>query len=99
VISDLEPQPRGTYAGPVGYVDARGDGRWMVGIRSMTIRGRQARLYAGVGIVQGSEPHIEQAETDLKLTAVFDALAPGQSFSTSAPEADRTDWRITSTSA
>jgi menaquinone-specific isochorismate synthase len=99
VISDLEPQPRGTYAGPVGYVDAHGDGRWMVGIRSMTIRGRDARLYAGVGIVQGSEPHIEQAETDLKLTAVFDALAPGQSFSTSAVEADRTEWRTTSTSA
>jgi menaquinone-specific isochorismate synthase len=103
VISDLEPQPRGTYAGPVGYVDAQGDGRWMVGIRAMTIRGRDARLYAGVGIVQGSEPHIEQAETDLKLTAVFDALAPDQSFSTSAStsaaEADRTDWRITSTSA
>ncbi len=91
----------------MGYVDAQGDGRWMVGIRSMTIRGRDARLYAGVGIVQGSEPHIEQAETDLKLTAVFDALAPDQSFSTSAStaastsaaEADRTDWRITSTSA
>ena len=99
VIAELEPQPRGTYAGPVGYVDARGDGRWMVGIRSMTIRGRQARLYAGVGIVQGSEPHIEQAETDLKLTAVFDALAPGHSFSTSAADADLTDWRITSTSA
>jgi menaquinone-specific isochorismate synthase len=99
VISELEPQPRGTYAGPVGYVDARGDGRWMVGIRSMTVRGGDARLYAGVGIVQGSEPPIEQAETDLKLTAVFDALAPGQSFSTSGEEADRTEWRTTSTSA
>jgi menaquinone-specific isochorismate synthase len=99
VISELEPQPRGTYAGPVGYVDARGDGRWMVGIRSMTIRGGEARLCAGVGIVQGSEPHVELAETDLKLTAVFAALAPGQSFSTSGEDADRTEWRTTSTSA
>ncbi len=77
MISRLEPEPRGNYAGPVGYVDANGDGRWMLGIRAMTIDDRAARLTAGVGIVAGSDPTIELVETNLKLTAVLDALAPG----------------------
>jgi isochorismate synthase len=75
-IDRLEPEGRGAYAGPVGFVDAAGDGRWVVGIRSMTVRGREARLVAGVGIVEGSEPRTERMETDLKLRAVLDALAP-----------------------
>ncbi len=76
-IGRLEPEPRGRYAGPVGYVDATGDGRWMVGIRAMTIDHLTARLAAGVGIVAGSVPSTELAEANLKLTAVLDALAPG----------------------
>ena len=83
MIARSEPQSRGSYAGPVGYVDAAGDGMWVVGIRAMTIRGRTARLSAGVGIVDGSEPSTELAEANLKFTAVFDALAPGAPFSTS----------------
>jgi isochorismate synthase EntC len=83
LIARLEPQSRGNYAGPVGYVDARGDGCWMIGIRAMTVNDRAARLAAGVGIVSGSEPNTELAETNLKLTAAFDALAPGLPFSTS----------------
>ena len=51
LISRLEPEPRGHYAGPVGYVDARGDGRWMIGIRAMTVDGSDALLAAGVGVV------------------------------------------------
>jgi len=78
MIGRLEPEPRGNYAGPVGYVDADGDGRWMLGIRALTVDDRTARLTAGVGIVAGSEPAIELVETNLKLTAVLDALAPGQ---------------------
>ena len=78
MISRLEPEPRGNYAGPVGYVDADGDGRWMLGIRALTVDDRTARLTAGVGIVAGSEPAIELVETNLKLTAVLDALAPGR---------------------
>jgi isochorismate synthase len=76
VIDRLEPESRGAYAGPVGFVDGAGDGQWVVGIRSMTLRGREARLVAGVGIVEGSEPRAERIETDLKLRAVLDALAP-----------------------
>ena len=76
MIERLEPEPRGLYAGPVGYVEAGGDGCWMLGIRAMTVRGRPARLTAGVGIVHGSHPTVELAETNLKLAAVVDALAP-----------------------
>lgn len=73
----LEPVRRGTYAGPVGYVDASGDGRFVVGIRALTVEGRNVRMTAGVGIVSDSRPETELEETGLKLTAVFDALAPG----------------------
>jgi isochorismate synthase EntC len=83
-IGKLEPDLRGTYAGPVGFVDGDGDGRWVVGIRAATLRGSTARLAAGVGIVRGSEPAAELAETSLKFTAVFDALAPGVPFTTAA---------------
>jgi isochorismate synthase len=81
-IAKLEPDLRGTYAGPVGYVDGNGDGHWVVGIRAATLHGVTARLAAGVGIVSGSEPRAELAETSLKFTAVFDALAPGLLFTT-----------------
>lgn len=74
IIDRLEPDPRGHYAGPVGYVDASGNGRWDLGIRSMTIDGRTARVAAGVGVVAGSTPAIEFAETGVKLAAVLDAL-------------------------
>jgi menaquinone-specific isochorismate synthase len=50
----------------------------MVGIRSLTVSGHAARLNAGVGIVAGSDPQSELAETDLKLAAVLDALAPAR---------------------
>jgi isochorismate synthase len=77
LIARLEPGSRGRYAGPVGYVDASGDGKWMLGIRAVSIHDRRALLAAGVGIVEGSEPQVELAETNLKFNAVFDALAPG----------------------
>ena len=83
LISRLEPEDRGHFAGPVGYVDARGDGRWMIGIRAMTVSGPDALLAAGVGIVRGSDPQTELVEVNLKLTAAFDALAPGTAFTTS----------------
>lgn len=82
MIGRLEPRGRGPYAGPVGFVDAAGDGRFVVGIRSMTLRGRDARLAAGVGIVEGSEPRAERAEADLKLRAVLDALVPNAALDT-----------------
>jgi len=89
-IARLETGPRGTYAGPVGYMDAAGDGRWMVGIRALTVDGADAVLTAGVGIVAGSDPATELAETGLKFRAVFDALAPGVAFTTDQVPAGRT---------
>jgi menaquinone-specific isochorismate synthase len=65
---------RGTYAGPVGWMDARGDGEWVLGLRSATVSGRHASLYAGNGIVAGSVPDAELAETQLKLQALLAAL-------------------------
>ncbi len=87
LIDRLEQDSRGPYAGAVGWMDGAGDGRWVVGIRAMTVSGATVSLTAGVGIVRGSRPDVERRETDLKFTAVFDALAPGVPFDTSAPPA------------
>ncbi|MGC8626675.1 MAG: isochorismate synthase [Acidimicrobiales bacterium] len=65
---------RGLYAGPVGWTDSRGDGAWAVGVRSADISGRRASLYAGAGVVAGSDPEAELAETQLKLQALLAAL-------------------------
>jgi len=65
---------RGPYAGPVGWVDGRGDGEFVVGIRSAVIGGSSARLYAGVGVVEGSDPTAELAETQFKLQALLAAV-------------------------
>ena len=83
LITRLETGPRGRYAGPVGYLDGSGDGRFVVGIRAMTVTGRTATLTAGVGVVAGSIPESERVEADLKFMAVFDALAPGTPFDSS----------------
>jgi menaquinone-specific isochorismate synthase len=64
---------RDRYAGPVGYTDAHGNGEFYLGIRSAIVNGPVARLMAGVGIVAGSEPHAELAETQLKLQALLAA--------------------------
>ena len=65
---------RGPYAGPAGWVDANGDGEWVLGIRSAVIAGSTARLFAGVGVVDGSDPASELAETQFKLQALLAAV-------------------------
>lgn len=65
---------RGRYAGPVGWVDAAGDGMFAIGIRSAEIDGPRARLFAGVGVVEGSDPRRELVETQLKLQAILAAV-------------------------
>jgi isochorismate synthase len=87
LILRLEEGSRGPYAGAVGWMDGAGDGRWVVGIRALTVVGATATLSAGVGIVAGSRPDVERRETDLKFTAVFDALAPGVPFDSAPPPA------------
>jgi menaquinone-specific isochorismate synthase len=74
-IRELEGFPRGLYAGALGWLNARGGGEFFVGIRSALVDGVQARAYAGAGIVAGSQPEKEFAETELKFKAMLDALA------------------------
>ncbi len=73
-IRSLESFDRGLYAGAIGWLNARGGGEFLVGLRSGLIEGAQARLYAGAGIVAGSDPDKEYAETDLKFRAMREAL-------------------------
>ena len=74
MIDELEQLDRGRYAGPVGWVDAAGNGTWAVGIRSAELDGTTARVFAGVGVVADSEPASELAETRAKMQAVLGAL-------------------------
>lgn len=69
-----EPFDRALYAAPLGWVDDRGHSEFIVGIRSALIQGNRARLYAGAGIVAGSDPARELAEVELKLQALGEAL-------------------------
>jgi isochorismate synthase len=73
-IEHLEPFDRGHYAGPVGWVDANGDGDWAIALRCAEISGSSARLFAGAGIVADSGPTLELDETERKFRALLDAL-------------------------
>jgi menaquinone-specific isochorismate synthase len=73
-IAEVEGFDRGRYAGPVGWMDANGDGTWAIGLRSADVDGERASMYAGVGLVTGSDPVSELAETQLKLQALLAAL-------------------------
>ncbi len=73
-IREHEPSGRGWYAAPVGWFDAAGDGDFAVALRSCVLRGREAFLYAGAGIVRDSDPHLEYTETELKKQALLTAL-------------------------
>ena len=73
-IRALEGFPRGLYAGTLGWIDAQGGGEFFVGLRAALIDGANARVYAGAGIVAGSSPEKEFAETELKFRAMQEAL-------------------------
>jgi salicylate biosynthesis isochorismate synthase len=75
LIPALEGMDRGWYAGPVGWVDAAGDGEFCVALRCALLRGRLARCHAGSGIVADSDPAAELAETEVKLEALLPVLA------------------------
>ena len=74
LIEEIEGMRRGRYAGPVGWMDASGDGEFGIALRSAEISGRQVRLFAGCGIVASSEPESELAEAQAKFLPVRDAL-------------------------
>ena len=78
LIRELEGMDRGRYAGPVGWMDGRGDGEWGIALRCGEVDPDDAsrlRLLAGCGIVAGSVPEEELAESDAKLVPMRDALA------------------------
>lgn len=77
-IAELEHLDRGRYAGPVGWIDASGDGEWAIALRCGQLSEtdpRQIRLYAGCGIVAGSDPAAELAESRAKLIPMRSALS------------------------
>jgi menaquinone-specific isochorismate synthase len=74
LLRELEGFDRGRYAGPVGWVDDVGDGEWAVALRGGELDGATARLVAGAGIVEGSDPLEEWAETQTKFEPMLRAL-------------------------
>jgi menaquinone-specific isochorismate synthase len=81
-IRRIEPFDRGRYAGPVGWVDANGDGEWAIALRGAQFDlaaadadGIPFRAHAGAGIVAGSDPEAEMLETRVKFRPIVDALA------------------------
>ena len=77
LINEYEVMKRGRYSGPVGWIDARGDGEWGIALRCAEIDAkdpRKVRLFAGCGIVAGSVPQDELAESQAKLVPMRDAL-------------------------
>ena len=74
LIDEIEQMPRDRWAGPVGWIDAAGDGEWAIALRSAVVEGDTVRLIAGCGIVADSDPEAELAETEAKFVPVRDAL-------------------------
>jgi menaquinone-specific isochorismate synthase len=75
LIAEIEGMDRGRYAGPTGWMDADGDGEWVIALRSASVEGSTVRLFAGCGVVGSSDPADELAESQAKLIPVRDALA------------------------
>lgn len=75
-IQDIEGISRGRYAGPIGWIDARGDGELGIALRCGQISddAKSIRLFAGCGIVNGSNPESEYAESQAKLLPIRSAL-------------------------
>lgn len=74
LIRELEHHDRGRYAGPVGWLDRDGDGEFAIALRCGDIRDSTATLYAGAGVVHGSDPMLEFGETLIKLRPMLRAL-------------------------
>jgi menaquinone-specific isochorismate synthase len=74
VIRELESMDRQRYAGPVGWIDSDGNGEWGIALRCAQLDGDRARLFAGCGIVAGSDPAAELAESEVKFRPMRSAL-------------------------
>lgn len=78
LINEVEGMDRGGYAGPVGWLDGAGNAEWGIALRSAHVEGDRARLYAGCGIVAGSDPEAELAETEAKFRVMREALTDSE---------------------
>ncbi len=74
LIRLLEKHDRGHYAGPLGWIDANGDGEWWIGFRGVLVRGSEFEAWAGAGIVSESDPTAEREETKAKLASVLSSV-------------------------
>lgn len=74
LITEIEGMSRGRYAGPVGWIDSAGDGELGIALRCGQINADTIRIFAGCGIVDGSDPEIELAETNAKFAPMRSAL-------------------------
>ena len=74
MLEKLEVFERGWYAAPIGWLDGDGNGEFIVGIRSALLRGHEASLFAGCGIVGDSDPQSEYEETKTKFKPMLSAL-------------------------
>ncbi len=73
-IAENEPDERGWYGGPIGWIDSHDNADFAVALRSGVIVGKQAYLYVGAGIVHGSDSDSELQETRWKLKVLLSAL-------------------------
>ncbi len=74
LIQRLEQHDRGYYAGPLGWIDARGDGEWWIGFRGIEVKDNQFEAWAGAGIVSESDPTAEREETKAKLASFLSSV-------------------------
>jgi isochorismate synthase EntC len=74
LICRLEQRDRGYFAGPLGWIDAQGDGEWWIGLRGVLISGQEFEAWAGAGIVSESDPIAEREETKNKLAVVLSTV-------------------------
>jgi menaquinone-specific isochorismate synthase len=74
LIRRLEQIDRGYYAGPLGWLDANGDGEWWIGFRGVLVKGAQFEAWAGAGIVSESDPIAEREETKAKLASFLSSV-------------------------
>ncbi|MGH3733631.1 MAG: isochorismate synthase [Acidimicrobiales bacterium] len=74
LLCRLEQHDRGVFAGPVGWIDANGDGEWWIGLRGVLLKDRDFEAWAGAGIVSESDPMSEREETRDKLAVVLTSV-------------------------
>jgi menaquinone-specific isochorismate synthase len=77
LIREIEQHDRGRYAGPIGWIDGTGDGEFAIALRCGLISNQSVRLFAGAGLVEGSEADAEFDETEIKLEPMLEALGLG----------------------